>query len=164
MKYFAKYLPVEGEIGKGHYFIFEGKVYLSNNDGTDNVTVESTEWYHNRRQCKKVKLFLCSRDIQLGDTVEGFPNFISNQDDLDYAIDNKSFKVIGEISPEATFVKEGDEFEEYQEWWFHSAYRQSVMRVCNNDWDEKIRNHRPPFTMPCYKAVKVQCPNCKTLH
>jgi hypothetical protein len=91
------------------------------------------------------KLFLCSRDIQVGD------EFIIPEDcvvDWDLRVNNKGictsismgnkmfhykapcslggivhsgvhadskpYKVIGEISPDATWVKEGDEFEEHE--------------------------------------------------
>lgn len=63
------------------------------------------------------KLSLCSRDIQVGDIF----NFISSDGKLferkfveefnDHEDKINWFKIIGEISPNATWVKEGDEFD-----------------------------------------------------
>lgn len=90
--YFAKYLPVKGEI--------------------------------------KAKLFLCSRDIQVGDKYfhdDFYPYPVGDIADTNTKVMNAhmmvsnegedyegdwSYKVVGEISPEATWVKEGDEFDE----------------------------------------------------
>ena len=101
-KYFAKYLPVEGEIKEGDHF--------------DSVNGELPGSLHTR-------LFLCSRDIQVGDMAKDL-----NQPLTDFYVDEKNlelikkgnddfyehmnlYKVIGEISSEATWVKEGDEFD-----------------------------------------------------
>lgn len=73
----------------------------------------------------KLKLFLCSSDIQIGDkvkyknimpsiellVVEGQPKDIF-ETTLGEVEDRGGFKVIGEISPEALWVKEGDRFSE----------------------------------------------------
>jgi hypothetical protein len=134
MKYFTKYLPVEGEIKEGdmyHNGIGVGPAYKNEN------------W-----KGQKVKLFLCSRDIQVGDKVRGeYPSTlgfdveclrtddsivphwaVKGQDGKEYYYAKQdSFKVIGEVSPDATWVKEGDEFEQldifadkrqsFEDWW-----------------------------------------------
>lgn len=155
MKYFAKCLPIEGEIKEGDHIL------INNIIGIVGSAVEFFEG------CKKVKLFLCSRDIQVGDEIKAMWYF--NDGSLSYqwgivtgdGADNElvplpnywnvkiptktekrifkkgdlfgkstgemidvfmvkelpkeySFKVLGEISPEATWVKEGDEFEDFQ--------------------------------------------------
>lgn len=104
MKYFTKYLPVEGEIKEGDYYL---------NNGTPTKRTEGTEDKSYLNQ-QKVKLFLCSRDIQVGDTVH-YPlnNYIPVQW-LGGNLTGHEFKVIGEISPNAIWVKEGDEFDEDQ--------------------------------------------------
>ena len=68
-KYFTKFLPVEGEIKEGDKFL----------DHTDNLIKDAhiPEIYNNPHVpyfdgYKKVKLFLCSRDIQIGDKVKSF--------------------------------------------------------------------------------------------
>jgi hypothetical protein len=140
--YFAKYLPVEGEIK-------EGDLHLNKLTGTIEPASKNVaaNWSNNfsyndgtrflRDDYKKVKLFLCSRDIQVGDKVKFqlVPNKTPWKEleveevygffgidktailkDGDFKIhttpDNFCFKVIGEISPEATWVKEGDEFDD----------------------------------------------------
>jgi hypothetical protein len=112
-QYFAKYLPVEGEIKEGDLISGPtGLVYAT--------PLEYTSAF------KKVKLFLCSRDIQVGDKIKSTQdervltvNKIKiNDRHTIYYDKNKhwfseleAFKVIGEISPDATWVNEGDEFE-----------------------------------------------------
>lgn len=122
-KYFAKYLPVEGERNIGDTVIHPG-----------NPPVEVTE--SNREllceDCKRVKLFLCSRDMKPDDEVINIGGYASlnhkgiyvSDSDLgdtcyirtslgaEQCIKSHWVKVIGEISPEATWVKEGDEFDE----------------------------------------------------
>jgi hypothetical protein len=89
----------------------------------------------------RVKLFLCSRDIQVGDEVkilnESWEGIYKAGMDTEYM-----FKVIGEVSPEAVWVKEGMEFEEdaVQQWW--------APEDANTD----------------HYVMKIQCPNCKTFH
>jgi len=68
------------------------------------------------------KLFLCSRDIQVGDTFtdnvgrlwenaeECFIKVAREANEQNSEYGKGSYKVIGEISPEATFVFEGQEF------------------------------------------------------
>lgn len=118
--YFAKYLPVEGEIQEGGKY-----VYITNKV---RVTKKSFPIPPNP-DVKPVKLFLCSRDIQVGDKAyTGDPSMA----DLDTVYERAedipvgesglltsssfikekiAYKVIGEISPKATWVKGGDEFE-----------------------------------------------------
>lgn len=85
-KYFTKYIPVEGEIKEGDMIRHPTTGNVSTHFDGDGV-----HWINNHTDWKKVKLLLCSRDITLDDCV---------------------IKVIGEISPDAIWVKEGDEFEE----------------------------------------------------
>ena len=59
--YFAKYLPEEGEIEKGDF-------YVTAPDYKNIRKCEDKSW-GTFEMCKKVKLFLCSRDIQVGDKI-----------------------------------------------------------------------------------------------
>lgn len=124
--YFAKYLPVEGEIKEGEVYHSkwrsENKFYhYSTCAKIENGRVYPTEGVGAEsgfplEDGTKVKLFLCSRDIQVGDLLY---NPITNTEavcrDVEHAIKVGYVKKIGEISPEATWVKEGDEFDE-SEW------------------------------------------------
>jgi len=108
-KYFTAYLPTEGEIKEGDMTIgVRGHIApaITPKD-YNNIYVP----YWDGR--KLVKLFLCSRDIKHGDKYHdyaGSPVFTHDEDDP--MLDKDCFKIIGEISPNATWVKEGDEFDE----------------------------------------------------
>jgi hypothetical protein len=61
MKYFTKYLPVEEEIKEG----WEGIAYKADVKGQFfKHSYTTNPWYADAKPCK---LFLCSRDIQVGD-------------------------------------------------------------------------------------------------
>ena len=123
-KYFAKYLPVEGEIKEGdkakEKYSINPKivnVIAVNVDGL--VNCEGQDLWYAPEALQKVKLFLCSRDIAVGDKVyeelaDGTygEEFEWTEEINKYNSTDCVFKVIGEISPEATWVKEGDEFDE----------------------------------------------------
>lgn len=117
MKYFAKYIPVEGEIKEGDYW----------QSPSGQIHHHTLPFAITSDVPKKVKLFLCSRDIQVGDKFryggqEGDLSreylCVSDEENADEYRINISivgrcdFKVIGEISPEATWIKEGDEFDD----------------------------------------------------
>lgn len=137
-KYFAKYLPVEGEIKEGDRWWVKTlpQVYPL---PADKSTLDywNTQ-FGNQKDFSKVNLFLCSRDIRVGDkviykshieshwfkgTVAVYTNsYTAFEEDRDNDGDKESFyinydskdvyKIVGEISPEASWVKEGDEFDE----------------------------------------------------
>jgi len=92
--YFAKYRPVEGEIK-------EGETGISINNAT------YTHFNHlGKNYGKPARLFLCSRDIKPEDYLkEGNVHIYHDSSE-------PPFKVIGEISPEATWIKENMEFDE----------------------------------------------------
>jgi len=114
MKYFAKYLPVDGEIKEGDKWW----------DGTNICDDWDSKEAWNTCNGKPVKLLLCSRDIQVGDECyiagRNFlpPTYLATQMDFSAKYESiqmlkGAFKVIGEISPDAlSFVTEGDEFDE----------------------------------------------------
>lgn len=127
--YFTKYIQVEGEIK-------EGDVNYNPSAGEYGIFMPSGKSIYNPNSdgCYKVKLFLCSRDIQIDDQVVPLGNtkkwkildiYTDNQQRLIATIKESSLKQywecfvdnltkpIGEISPEALgYVKEGDEFDE----------------------------------------------------
>jgi hypothetical protein len=113
-KYFAKYLPVEGEIKEGD--IVDVAVY--SNPIVQGFSIERRPYKNGDRLAdnKKYKLFICSRDVQVGDKVyyndsRVTPHIWSNRNELSDK-DLNPYKVIGEKSPDAIWVKEGDEFDE----------------------------------------------------
>lgn len=143
MKYFAKYLPVEGKIKKGDYII--------DSLGVRKVeTKQGLQALESASHIKKVKPFLCSRDIQVGDKVyreklEDWEVFDKEPEHTNHGswgflseVKPSDFKVIGEISPEATWVKEGDEFDE--EDWRFVTYADDINPILldkTKQWDRK---------------------------
>lgn len=156
--YFAKWLPVEGEAKEGEFCLIE------DDDGVKigYLPLQKKHQQEGTLKITKVKLFLCSRDIQVGDKVnEGvivdsiemgsgenhYPKELIvwhvNKDDnsIKYWLKLKDcFKVIGEISSDAIWVKEGDEFEE-----------------------EEIHRRFAPREWPT-GTVALRCSTCKTFH
>lgn len=119
-KYFAKWLPVEGEIKEGDKVRHNGKIVTALKKEGEGDTWKTDGFPTYGSNLQKVKLFLCSRDIQVGDTYfwEGNKYICDSTIHLGalMAIENvhplDRYKVIGEISPEATWVTEGMEFDE----------------------------------------------------
>lgn len=142
--YFAKYLPVEGEIKQG--------------DKLDSVNGELPGSLH-------LRLFLCSRDIQVGNRnifhipSSTFNVIIANESVLPEKEDPNWIKIIGEISPNAKWVKEGDEFDETQlelslfdgQFWLKGY---DLVNKTNNQW------YNPPLYCKAY--VQIKCPCCET--
>lgn len=147
MKYFTKYLPVEGEIRKGDKVIHNGNI----------VTVikkegEGSTWLTNGfpkygSGLKKVKLFLCSKDIQVGDTVR-FPDTLKETIVKEDLLPLSSFrvygyfKVVGEISPDANWVTEGMEFDD----------NDTLPSI------QEIESDNPKA------IIFIKCPTCKHFH
>lgn len=131
-QYFAKYLPVEGEIKPLDYILdvkLNTIVKLSAQATTHKVPQINTL----KEDYKKVKLFLCDRDIQEGDEIfdgerfgtastvekneDGYITYVSIKytptQEHGWTVPlNEALRVRGEISPDATWVKQDDEFEE----------------------------------------------------
>lgn len=166
--YFAKYLPVEGEIKYGD------KVTVPELGIADYILPESAKV---PRGWKKVKLFLCSRDIKVGDkaTVEWENGDIEvNKEILMIEEDGKiyhfsdgwcykelAYKVIGEISPQVTWVKDGDEFSDEDDikvvkrhpYIFHKTGQCMGGEVEGyNEW------------LPEYDEYQIKCPTCGEFH
>ena len=135
-QYFIQWISVEGEIKEGDWFLVTNQNCAQANqilccngfdfEGFPKRAVLEDRGFH-LSNIKKVKLFLCSRKIQIGD------KFISEYDNKEHICNsiqernfywkNKKsltgfscsdgFKVIGEISPEAlSYCKEGMEYNE----------------------------------------------------
>lgn len=175
MKYFTKYLPVEGEI--------------NNNDTVQNEHGVGPYYEGEVKEgLKKVQLFLCSRDIQTGDILkECLPNGIEQKVHhfeavLPYGVyvfepwpsenekwihANKAFKVVGEVSPGAVWITEGMEFDESP-----GMYRGEWQALPIYSGDKHVtllgsaRQQRALLTqIPVEKYIILfRCPNCKTYH
>lgn len=127
-QYFTKYLPVEEEIKEGDW-ILDSNNYVYKCTRIDNTYLNCSGYNGIVRifKCKKAKLFLCSKDIQIGDKVT-FPETLKERivDETIKSLDTyklqEYFKVIGEISEGATWVKEKDEFTEEEIMKFHHIW------------------------------------------
>lgn len=154
-QYFAKYLPVEGEIKKGDYVKCNGaQGIVTDTWGSITVLEKDGEEHNWRSDIPKLhKLFLCSRDIQDNEEFYFSPNpiYYSDKKQTMRKLERKLlaensvlpkfvYKVIGEISPEAVWVKEGDEF----------------------DIEDVIITQYKKH--PELNTVKVECPNCNHFH
>lgn len=135
-RYFTKYIPVEGEVKEGDicYFtqfkefgtakMISGELCFVSfpQEGKGSLTSPISRNLDDKRP---YKLFLCSRDIQVGDDIQhtsgengvcdeiiGDALHFSGDIEGHYSSINQWFKVIGEISSDAVWVSEGIEFDE----------------------------------------------------
>lgn len=194
-QYFVKYLQVEGEIKEGDFYSCPHKGHaIDVGNGLPHspkfVVCEYQAGIGLCKDCYKIELFLCSRDIQLGDkNINSWTKkngyLISQNDGLEYieiypsgrahlknntssgsyelplgysvdelhGFESDTYKVIGKISPEATWVKEGDEFEE-NEW-----------RICilgdGVNWTPVNKASDWSHTQT---RIEFKCSQCKTYH
>lgn len=132
-KYFAKYLPVEGDVRSIKFIQYQDKIWGKHNISSnfpDKLFIipiggEGIGTSAFISECKGVEMFLCSRDIKVGDKVINPDTLIEEeltQEIWDYFHATQSmwksqpyFKVVGKISPDALpYVKECQEFDEDQ--------------------------------------------------
>jgi hypothetical protein len=150
MKYFAKYLPVEGEVTPGDYYFQpyqEGQIGIANKDDyMEGAYMEDT----------KAKLFLCSRDIHVGDEFFYTPSqtWVKLTDSYREPTPD-DFKRIGEVSPNATWVKEGDEFDDKD--WKDADIMWSII---DESGDEIDRCYLDEMNSPSeYDRLIFRCPS-----
>lgn len=121
-KYFAKYLPVEGNDDKNCKWQWYNNV---KNTGWEDISCSDMDGIiaHGLNpppQFRKLKLFLCSKDIKVGDKITNgiLHQSFSNFQNKEAHIKAGWFKIIGEISPEAlSYTKEKMEYNGTQIAW-----------------------------------------------
>ena len=183
-KYFAKYLPVEGEIKEGDYWTKEGRKSFSKIFDIDKKIssplkekypgIKTKGDYLKVTGAKLGKLFLCSRDIQVGDEYYNeqfeftkYPNKSIADSSTEMVGENGSYKVIGEISPDAIWVKEGDEFDEdelepvlfYSKHPDESIYMDTISNI--EEWKKLNPDNKKNRYIP---MIEIKCPTCKNYH
>lgn len=182
--YFAKYLPVEGRVKQGDKFLInddhpQGRLRTAYRITTGNRLWNGQDWdtligehyfidptpkegsgFVTELECKKASLFLCSRDIRAGDELyypDGKGPEIADDTEKHKAWVKQYglFKVIGEISPNAKWVKEGDEFDynEVKIW-----YSCEKMSECDLNFGDQICS--APHQI--LEDVNIKCPCCET--
>lgn len=177
MKYFAKLLPYVGEILPGSQVIFKIGGEWSEPCDPDSLLGAPIE------EVLPVKLFLCSRDIQVGDKKcilpdsiyqfectrirDGYVSFTRHTFGEYNMMVAECFKVIGEVSPDATWVKEGDEFEEEQVAHKYSIENNEDEFILLKEWEDFVIKELKYKQVPSYlKSLEVafKCPTCKHFH
>lgn len=123
--YFAQWLPVEGEIIEGDYYkVFSlglsiRKKWAGRGWNLYRKGYEKTKLLQNINRLIhepyriRVKLFLCSYDIQPGDDYMFLTydeNYVETRRHNSGPLAEHWFKKLKKISPEAGWVKEGDKF------------------------------------------------------
>lgn len=173
-KYFVKYLPTSGEIGEGDFYF---QTYQAGQIGRANKEDYLNGAY---KDLQKVKPFLCSREIGVGDEVQdeegnkamcesftqaGLIRLRVNNEFYTDVIDS-FFKVLGEISPHAIWAREGDEFTEGEVRFSYDAYTVfsgddvDTFHVSEKEWlNEKIEEYST-----VRKWISILCPTCQQFH
>ncbi len=114
---------------------------------------------------------LCSRDIQVGDEIYNnggkleFPVQSEREKEV-FTRNGSFFKVIGEISPNAIWVKEGDEFEESEiGYWFSGMSNATPLsELSNNDKSQESKKLAIERFQNKFKPVYLKCPTCNHFH
>lgn len=194
MKYFAKDLPVEGKGDIGCKWQWKNNI---KNTGWEDISRSDMDaiiahGLEPEPEFRKLKLFLCSRDIKIGDKVKTFnypeqnegkiinlrtsKKLVGAKDhseiyhlaDIQYSHESSPttaaisnfFKVVGEISPEATWVKEGDEFDEddFRKRWY-SVRRETFLPHTYMDADEytNLGEERRAGNLKIFIQIKGPC-------
>lgn len=171
-EYFTQYVSVAGEIKEGSMMKTMGEVMQPFKEGM------------NKNAYQLYNLFLCSRDIQIGDKFNSAngTDFISSRIDSErvYSIGglhseleevphNKihCYKVIGEVSSRAVWVTEGMEFDTSPgmytgEWQAIPIYKgdQQVTLLGSSRQRRALLSQIPVEKY----IILFKCPNCKTFH
>lgn len=147
VKYFAKFRAVNEEMKEGD-LVREpnGKVYRLGEFGEDTgfsyLYNLDGSFYDASDMFEKVKLFICTRQFRVGERIwkdlpDGSVNQLVSKFSLKQVIKNGWYKVIGEVSPEATWVKEGDKFD--AEDLFANGCGHNWNDIPTNIWKFKIK-------------------------
>lgn len=148
-KYFAKYLPIEEEIKEQDIILYKNSILKVDEFTHDNTVVvfnlDGSESEHNeinenvfKELAIKVKLFLCIKEIKKGD----------------------EFKVVGEISENAIWVKEGYEFDEKDIKKGYLDGEQSFWLPEN--WYKNLVINDPKKAKTFSEIILIECPCCNT--
>lgn len=155
MKYFTKYIPVEGMPQRGDTVkhIVNGAISICEHDFCAGI---------------KLKLFLCSRDIKIDDRYyledgDGVVGSMILDKKLSEIIRKNAYRIIGELSHDALkYVKEGMEYEEKDV--HFQGYHEHILLV-EVDTIEEYLTHgyieaHPETIIKC----TIKCPTCKHFH
>jgi hypothetical protein len=129
------------------------------------------------------KLFLCSRDIQIGDKAQRYfkerlcnPTEILDVHGEKIMVDGGSFapiwddkkeffKILGGISPNAKWIKDEDEFDvdELRWIWFPAYDEPEYYPLSEFTWEGLVKQRGGYKTVPSYltPTIAIKCPCCE---
>ena len=164
-KYFAKYLPIEGDIKENNLVLMR----TGHGEHVVKATKEQADFWNTILPKQSVvKLFLCSHDIDFGDEIvwsgiEKNNEFVFGDKwkyEFPVPLHKDWVKVIGEISKEAVWVKEGDEFNQEEIRYYFIDY------MFHRDWSEISKAHYDGLKDPSVWniGIKIKSAHCKHFH
>lgn len=164
--FFAAYIPVSGEIQDGDTIRYDGeyyKVVKGPSSGPGEIEMDLVKYLHSNVQ--KVALLLCSYDIKEGDMVSSLltdrtyftkasKEHVSSNKNVDN--NNRYFKVVGEVSPKASWVKDGDKIDVNE----LDSFDGKIIYYCLPLEPDKELSHRSSKQNNIWRFVKIRCRCC----
>jgi len=174
-RYFSKLMPIEGGIREGDHAMKE--------DGTI-VYVNKASAKYLADTWKRMRLVICDKEVSVGERVHYYSrnndilfngilakveeHFVYFEEDrmVGYPVDYDSFhmcylkgtafKVIGQVSDESRWVKEGMYFDEDELNWmvYHHDENTFFYPISNKEKD----------TNDWRTTIAIKCPNCNIFH
>lgn len=180
-KYVVRFIPIDGEIEEGDWIydkISYGKCLRSGSDGIEHSMFGGV---HNPADYKRVKLFLCSRDIKLDDwltcakTGQEMHVDVHILGSIKEGLLPDDYKVIGEISPEAGWVSNNESIKETDvqfvvkedNWYEEKIIPTEELFILAKTKDSLTSDLQPGKEWVFYSAkkyIKILNPHCKHFH
>lgn len=168
MQYYAIYLPAEGAISEGDMVRHNGSIVKALKKEGEGDTWKTSGFPVYGSNLQKVRLFLCTKDIQIGDkifdTYSGLEIDVTNQNFPSNASDFW-VKKIAYISSEAKWVKEGDVFNEDEvRWAWYPPYDEpEYYPLSEFTWPQLVKQRGGYKTVPKYlpPIVAIKCRCCE---
>lgn len=183
-QYFAKYLPIEGRPEEGDWVLSSHK---DPNLGPGLYHLIGKEWEEYKRDSKwypgkKAELFLCDKNMQIGDKViheREWKGTITNSNyndqpevEVEWSGAEKTtacsrtslkylYKSIGHISPDATWIKDGDEFDEDEIKWICDWGADTMISIA--ELRQYAKNDEQMFKFPNGGSYAIKGP-CGHFH
>jgi hypothetical protein len=152
--YFTKYLPFDGKFKEG----------FCKNIATNEIIYYNGNYGETRpEELEPIKLMLCSRDINVGEMAWHNGELKEVTEDVLSFARKFGYKINGEVSPKAIWVKEGDEFDEHEVYFYakHRSFPDMNFRFnMLGQFEEMEEKDKLKYTVFC----EILCQNCKTYH
>ena len=152
-KAIAKLLPIDGKIKKREIFldVYWDTYYTAIAIGKVSIVTDSDGYDVPLKDCKRVKLFAVTQDFD--------PIKYRQRDSgkLPIAI---SSNILGELSPNATWVKDGDEIEVERDY-PKICIPDHAVHIQDMEFEKRVKKEEQKMMHNIYK---VKCPTCNTYH